>query len=383
MGGAAVVGVCGSGVQHRWMRMQPRSKGAPDVQLDPIRPLRTRPSAPRPRASLALALAILVPAAASQARRRSAPSSSPRSRRTPKGVEEGGLFATKDGHYNQLTEDPADVEPAFSPDGRTIAFAREGHIYSVRPDGSGQRRLTSGPAIDSAPRISPNGKFVVFERREVEGGPADLFTVGASGGGLHRLTSGTEDDTEATFSPEGTAIVFVRGTQSGGRVKDDLYSVRPNGSGLARLTTTANVDEFAPHYFAGGIVFSRGDDSETAAAFADIYTMRRNGTRIEAAGPRRRLGLRRRRLAAGPHGDLPPRPGSLGEADRPAQGGQADRAARRLEDQLGLLLRRPPRRRLHRKRRSRPADVDRRHQRSQDRAGRQLTKAKRGRNSAR
>jgi dipeptidyl aminopeptidase/acylaminoacyl peptidase len=227
-----------------------------------------------------LALAVLGPAAASQAAPKVGAVVFSQVTTNSEKVEEGGLYAIKDGHLNQLTEDPADIEPAFSPDGRTIAFAREGHIYSVRPDGSGQRRLTSGAAIDSAPRISPNGKVVVFERRTEVGGPADLFTVGASGGGLHRLTSGVEDDSEATFSPEGNTIVFVRGTASGGRVKDDLYSIRPNGSGLARLTTTANVDEFAPHYFAGGIVFSRGDDSETAAAFADIYTMRRNGTRI-------------------------------------------------------------------------------------------------------
>jgi tricorn protease-like protein len=227
-----------------------------------------------------LALAILGPVAASQAAPKVGAVVFSSVTTNSEGVEEGGLYATKEGHYNQLTDDPADVEPAFSPDGRTIAFAREGHIYSVRPDGSGQRRLTSGTAVDSAPRISPNGKVVVFERREEAGGPADLFTVGASGGGLHRLTSGEGDDKEATFSPDGKAIVFVRGTAIGGRVKDDLYSVRPNGSGLARLTTTANVDEFAPHYFAGGIVFSRGDDSETAAAFADIYTMRRSGTKI-------------------------------------------------------------------------------------------------------
>src|SRR5262245_18580005 len=48
----------------------------------------------------------------------------------------GGLFAVRDGHFNQLTEDPGDVEPSFSGDGRTIAYARNGDLFSVRPDGS-------------------------------------------------------------------------------------------------------------------------------------------------------------------------------------------------------------------------------------------------------
>ena len=225
-----------------------------------------------------LALAVLIPAAAAHAAPKVGAVVFSKTTTDSGGHEEGGLFAVRDGHLNQLTEDPADTEPSFSPDGRTIAFVREGHIYSIRPDGSAQRRLTSGPAVDSAPRISPNGRIVVFERREAEGGAADLYTVGAAGGGLHRLTSGVGDDHEATFSGDGKLVTFVRTTASGSGVNDDIFSVRPTGAGLARLTSTGRIDEFAPHYFAGGIVFSRGDDSETPAAFADIYTMRRNGT---------------------------------------------------------------------------------------------------------
>lgn len=199
------------------------------------------------------------------------------------GVEKGGLFAVRAGRLNQLTEDPADVEPAFSPDGTEIAFAREGDLYSVRPDGSGQRRLTSGSWIDSRPIVSANGRYVVFERRLTEGAAADLYTVGINGGGLHQLTSGGGDDSEAAVSPDGKGIVFVRGVVGGeSGEEDDLYSVRPNGTGLARLTTTATIDEFAPRYFAGGILFSRGDDSETPAAYADVYTMKRDGSRVRA-----------------------------------------------------------------------------------------------------
>lgn len=193
----------------------------------------------------------------------------------------GGLFAIKDGRLNQLTEDPTDTEPAFSPDGRTIAFARGGDIFSVRPDGSGQRQLTSGAELDSVPVVSANGRFVVFERRATEGAAADLYTVGVMGGGLRALTRGAENDHEAAFSPDGRALVFVRGALRPGS-SEDLYSVRPTGGGLARLTATGGVDEFAPRYFAGGILFSRGESTEGPAAYADVYTMRRNGTKSKA-----------------------------------------------------------------------------------------------------
>lgn len=198
------------------------------------------------------------------------------------GVAKGGLFAVRDGRLNQLTEDAADTEPAFSPDGRTIAFARGGDIYSVRPDGSGQRRVTSGPEVDSVPIVSPDGRSVVFERRAGAGGAADLYRAGVKGGGVRALTSGSADDHEAEFSGDGRAIVFVRGlARSATNSAEDLYSIRPSGSGLARLTRTAGTDEFEPRWFAGGIVYSRGESTPGPAAFADIYTMRANGTNVK------------------------------------------------------------------------------------------------------
>ena len=228
-------------------------------------------------------LALVVPAAASAAASTGAVVFSKSSK---VGDEvKGGLFAVKDGRLNQLTEEPTDTEPNFSPDGRTIAFARGGDIYSVRPDGSGQRQLTSGPEIDSLPKIAPNGRYVVFERRTAVGGPASLYTVGATGGGLRALTSGA-DDHEAAFSPDGKSIVFVRTVNDATNVNDDVATIRPNGSGLRRLTKTGGIDEFAPRFFAGGIIYSRGESTPGPAAYADIYTMLANGnkTKSQVAG---------------------------------------------------------------------------------------------------
>ena len=197
---------------------------------------------------------------------------------------EGGLFAARDGRLNQLTDNPADSQPNFSPDGRLIAFAREGDIYAMRADGSGQHALTSGPEIDGRPEFAPNGHYVVFERRAAAGAPRDLYTVDIAGEGLHALTSTTADDHQAAFSPDGRAIAFVSGVAlAGGGVADDIYSVRPSGAGLAQLTQTGRVDEFSPRYFAGGIAYSRGQSGTGPGAYADVYTMRRDGTRVKAA----------------------------------------------------------------------------------------------------
>jgi Tol biopolymer transport system component len=195
----------------------------------------------------------------------------------------GGLFAVKDRGLNQLTEDPTDTEPSFSPDSRALVFSRSGDIFSVRADGSGLRRVTGGRELDTAPRVAPNGRYVLFERRSSDGAPADLYTVNLNGGATKALTTSPGEDHEATFSNNGKLVLFAYSVaETGGGTADDVYSVRSNGTGLARLTKTGRVDEWHPRYFAGGIVYSRGQNGEGDSAYADIYTMRRDGTKARA-----------------------------------------------------------------------------------------------------
>jgi Tol biopolymer transport system component len=201
--------------------------------------------------------------------------------KAPEPVTLGGLYASRNGHFNQLTEDPTDSEPDFSADGHTIAFVRSGDIWAMRADGSGQRQLTSGPEIDSRPLVSPNGRFVLFERRTSEGAPRDLYTVRVVAGSVHALTQTADDEHEASFSPDGRAVAFVRSvTETGGGTADDIYSMRPSGRQLRRLTRTGLIDEFAPRYLNERIVYSRGESTEGPGAYADIYAMNEKGKKV-------------------------------------------------------------------------------------------------------
>jgi tricorn protease-like protein len=236
----------------------------------------------RNRSLLVSIVALIALAVSASAALAASPRAVVYSKSTTVGKEvKGGLFAVKSGHLNQITEDPTDTEPAFSADGRTIAFVRGGDLYSIRPDGSGQRQLTSGAELDSAPLVSPDGKRVVFERRASAGAAADLLSVRVLGGGLHALTNGVDDDHGADFSPDGRTIVFVRDSIGGVNTSEDLYSMRASGARLARLTRTG-VDEFKPRWFAAGVLYSRGESAEGPAAYADVYTMRANGTRVKS-----------------------------------------------------------------------------------------------------
>jgi dipeptidyl aminopeptidase/acylaminoacyl peptidase len=196
----------------------------------------------------------------------------------PPKAPEGGLFAVKDHHLNQLTEDPGDSEPSFSADGHTIAFVRNGDVWAMRADGSGQKQLTSGAELDSRPIVSPNGRIVLFQRQTAEGAPRDLFTVSVNGGAAHPIAPSAADEHEASFSPDGRTIAFVRTNSS---ANDDIYSVRPSGGKLRRLTRTAGIDEFAPSVLNTTIVFSRGENSEGPSAYADVYKMDLTGKHVK------------------------------------------------------------------------------------------------------
>lgn len=196
----------------------------------------------------------------------------------PPKAPEGGLFAVKDHHLNQLTEDPGDSEPSFSADGHTIAFVRNGDVWAMRADGSGQKQLTSGAELDSRPIVSPNARIVLFQRQTAEGAPHDLLTVSVNGGGAHPIAPSAGDEHEASFSPDGRTMAFVRTNAS---ANDDVYSVRPSGAKLRRLTRTAGIDEFAPNVLNTTIVFSRGNNTEGPSGYADVYKMDLTGKHVK------------------------------------------------------------------------------------------------------
>lgn len=109
-------------------------------------------------------------------------------------------------------------------------------LYRPAP-GAQARRLTTDPAVDRRPALSPDGTQVAFESNRA--GQYDIWVVGVDGGGLRQLTDGPGDETWPTWSPTGDRIAF---SSDGEDPAGDLYVVPSAGGAAARLTADPAVD---------------------------------------------------------------------------------------------------------------------------------------------
>jgi Tol biopolymer transport system component len=140
-------------------------------------------------------------------------------------------------------------QPTWSPDGREIAFVHGpsrassvgtatalmfGDLLVMPAEGGEKRLLTKG--TDASPAWSPDGREIAFVRGYELNRPTggmDLYVVRATGGVPRRLTStpGT-DETAPAWSPDGEWIAFMRAAETApydGKVA--IFVVRRNGTG--------------------------------------------------------------------------------------------------------------------------------------------------------
>lgn len=154
----------------------------------------------------------------------------------------GGLFAhgpRQTQRPYRLTDEPGDTAPAYSADGRWIAFEADRtvtdstgpHIYLMRSDGGAVRQLTSGGYRDSNPYFSPDGRRIVFDRAPMSGGTSHIFVADVASGRVRQLTRGSGGDREPVFTPSGRRIVFVSNRDPDGRRdRGDIWAMASNGA---------------------------------------------------------------------------------------------------------------------------------------------------------
>ena len=198
------------------------------------------------------------------------------------------------GNQRNLTNNPADDRfPSWSADGTRIVFMsdRDGHvpkggvlpnfeIYVMDADGGNQQNLTNDPSHDISPAWSPDGKRIAFTSyrdghvHAIHGWPtAEIYVMDADGGNQQRLTENRKNDWHPSWSPDGKRIAFSS-DRKGDFVNFEIYVMDDDGGNLQRLTENRKND-WHPSWSADGkrIAFSSDGDNNQA----DIYVMDDDG----------------------------------------------------------------------------------------------------------
>lgn len=144
-----------------------------------------------------------------------------------------GLFKVADAFTTYHRRSYA-AQPAWSPDGRQIAFVAPGigqehypDIFVVNVDSSGLFNLTHHPAEDFQPAWSPDGQHIAFVTSRK--GIWAIYVIDIDGTNAKEVFYSPSGSAEQpTWSPDGTQIALIGG---GGEVGKDLLFVVDLASG--------------------------------------------------------------------------------------------------------------------------------------------------------
>jgi Tol biopolymer transport system component len=204
-----------------------------------------------------------------------------------------GIMHTNGSHRRLLTQGFAAYAPSFAPGGRKIAFYgfrhRNADIYTIATNGKHLRRVTTRGSLDEDPAYSPNGKLIAFD--SVGGGLQNFGVLVMHADGSHRSIL-ARVGTSPSFSRDGRRIVYG-GEDSNGI--GQLFAISPTGRHRRQLThnTGGRIEYSSPCYspngkrivFTRAVVFRNGENDDIFEVNADGSHLRRLTHGTASLGP--------------------------------------------------------------------------------------------------
>jgi TolB protein len=170
------------------------------------------------------------------------PRFSPDGQRVIMSLQQGGnsnLFVMdlRSKSTTRLTDTPAiDTSPSYAPDGARLCFESDRggkpQIYVMPATGGPAQRISFGEGTYSTPVWSPRGDYIAFTKQG--GGQFSIGIMKPDGSGERLLTSGFHNE-GPTFAPNGRVLMFFR--DPGGSGGPSLFTVDISGRNEQRVPT--------------------------------------------------------------------------------------------------------------------------------------------------
>jgi dipeptidyl aminopeptidase/acylaminoacyl peptidase len=173
-----------------------------------------------------------------------------------------------------------------------IAFAREGDIWVVEPDGSDERALIVAPGVQAAPSWSRDGTRIAYRSAPTDAGPWDILVADADGSEPITVATGIIEEMGtfgADWSPDGSTLLFGARTVRSGDApctysdlgefcSSRIHTAATDGSTGAVAIGDPDLDARSPAWSPDGatIAFGGGD----ARTSVRLYLMGADGTDV-------------------------------------------------------------------------------------------------------
>jgi Tol biopolymer transport system component len=136
---------------------------------------------------------------------------------------------------------PYMTEPAFSPDGKEIAFVSGGDIWSVPSAGGTARLLVSHQATESRPAFSPDGRRLAFVSNRT--GAGDIYVLNLETSELARITFDDALDNLDGWSRDGRWLYFSSTSRDIAGM-NDIFRVSASGGTPQQVSADRYTNEF-------------------------------------------------------------------------------------------------------------------------------------------